>query len=341
MSKPLVLHLDPVRYGQTSWDEFSEVAEVVHIGEYTRSQFIEDLNGKYSNVVAIARGYLTGTKVGRFDEELISQFPPSLKYIAHQGAGYDQNDVEPLTKRGIQLSNCPDTVTNSTADINLFLMLGAMRNFEAGRRNLLAGKWPSGGFGAGVKEGINPRRKILGIIAMGKIGRAFRDRAEVCGFEKIIYYNRKRLPPTEEKNSEYVSSIEELAKLSDVISINCPLNESTHHLVDDDLISKMKDGVILVNTARGAIIDEKCLVKHLRSGKVGAAGLDVYEREPYPTEELLQMPNVMALPHMGTHAIQTVFDMENHVIQNIRSGITTGNVITVVPEQEHIDFHSQ
>ncbi|EGV65132.1 NAD-binding D-mandelate dehydrogenase [Yamadazyma tenuis] len=336
MSKPLILHTDPVRYGQAPWTEMEKIAEVVHIGQYSREQFIADLHGKYSNVVAIARGYLTGSKVGRFDEDLVSHFPPTLKYIAHQGAGYDQIDIEPLTKRGIQVSHCPDIVNASTADSNLFLLLGSMRNFEAGRRQLVAGNWPAGGFGAGVKEGINPTRKVLGIIAMGRIGRAFRDRCVPLGFEKIIYYNRSRLPAELEKDSVFVSSIEELVAQADVISINCPLNKATHHLISDELISKMKDGVIIVNTARGAIIDEQSLIKHLKSGKVGAAGLDVFENEPRPPKELLELPNVMALPHMGTHAVQTVFDMENWVIENVKSGLTTGKVISLVPEQQGV-----
>lgn len=340
MPKSLFLHIDPIRYGQQPWVAFEEIAEVVHIGEYSREQFIEDLHGKFANVVAIARGYLTGQKVGRFDEELISHFPPSLKFIAHQGAGYDQVDVEPLTRRGIQLSNCPDIVSKSTADTNIFLMLGAMRNFEAGRQNLMAGKWLAGGFGAGVKEGWNPLRKVLGIVGMGGIGRAVRDRAEPFEFEKIVYYNRSKLSPEFEKDSEYTSSLEELVSISDVISINCPLNSSSRHLINDSIISKMKDGVIIVNTSRGAIIDEVDLIKHLKSGKNGAAGLDVFETEPIPPKELLDMPNVLALPHLGTHAVQTVFDMESWVTRNIRSGLLTGLVLSIVPEQKGVKFES-
>lgn len=339
MTKPLIIHTDPIRYGEESWKEFEKIAEVVHIGEdYTREQFIEDLHGKFSKIKGIARGYLTGGKVGRFDEELISHFPPTLKFIAHQGAGYDQCDVEPLTRRGIQLSNCPNIVNASTADTNIFLMLGAMRNFGAGHDSLMKGDWPSMGFGAGVKEGLNPYGKILGIVGMGGIGQAVRDRSKALGFAKIIYYNRSRLSPELEQDSVYIDSIEKLATLADVISLNIPLNSSTRHLIDDKLISKMKDGVIIINTARGAIVDEKSLIKHLKSGKISAVGLDVFENEPFPPKELLNMPNVLSTPHMGTHAVQTVFKMEDWVIKNLKAGIVEGKVLSIVPEQKEVFY---
>ncbi|CAM9017335.1 unnamed protein product [Wickerhamomyces anomalus] len=209
-------------------------------------------------------------------------------------------------------------------------MLGAMRNFGAGHDALLGGNWPILGFGAGVKEGWNPSGKVLGIIGMGGIGQAVRDRAKPFGFQKIVYYNRSRLPPNLEQDSIYVESIQELVTIADVISLNIPLNSTTHHLVSDDLITKMKDGVVIVNTSRGAVIDESSLIKHLKSGKIGAAGLDVFENEPHPPSELLNLSNVVSLPHMGTHAVQTVYDMENWVIENLRSGLTTGKMLSVV-----------
>lgn len=337
MKQPLVIHTDPVRYGADAWKQFEKDTgcKVVHWDEtYTRDRFIEDLKGEYSEVVAIARGYLCNRRVGLFDKELIEHFPPTLKYIAHQGAGYDQNDVASLTAKGIQLAHCPNIVNDSTADTNIFLMLAAMRNYFQGAQALKEGHWPQRGFGAGVKEGINPKRKVLGIVGMGGIGRNVRDKALPLGFDRIVYYNRSRLSPELEKNSVYCSTLKELCEVADVISVNVPLNKSTHHLINDELISSMKDGVIIVNTARGAIIDEQALIKHLKTGKVSSAGLDVFENEPNVSTELLSLPNVCATPHMGTHAVQTVFDMENCVIENIKSGLQTGKVINLVPEQQ-------
>lgn len=336
MIRPVVLHTDPIRFGAKDWEIFEKKVdvEVVHISEpYTREQFIEDLHGKYSNCIAIARGYLTIRLVGRFDEELVLHFPPSLKFIAHQGAGYDQNDVAPMTAKGIQLAHCPGLVNNSTADANIYHMLAAMRNFAAGSAALKKGHWPTRGYSAGVNAGINPAKRVLGIVGMGGIGLAVRDRARVFGFEKIVYYNRSRVSPEKELDSEYCESLEKLVEVADVISLNIPLNASTRHIISDELFGKMKDGVIIVNTARGEVIDEKALIKHLRSGKVGAAGLDVYENEPNINMELLEFENVNATPHMGTNAEQTVHEMEAQVIRNIRAGIERGRVENLVPEQ--------
>ncbi|SGZ53538.1 CIC11C00000002866 [Sungouiella intermedia] len=319
MIRPVVLHTDPIRFAAKDWEIFeNEVdVEVVHLDKsYSREQFIEDLHGKYSNCVAIARGYLAIRSVGRFDEELVLHFPPSLKYIAHQGAGYDQNDVAPMTAKGIQLAHCPGVVNNSTADTNIFLMLLAMRNFGAGSAALKKGYWPTKGNSAGVQAGINPANKVLGIVGMGGIGLAVRDRARVFGFEKIVYYNRSRVSADKEQDSEYCESLEKLVEVAD---------RST--------LSKMKDGVVIVNTARGEVIDETALIKHLKSGKVGAAGLDVFENEPRINMELLEFENVVATPHMGTNTEQTVHAMEAQVIRNIRAGIETGHVENLVPEQ--------
>lgn len=336
MIRPVVLHTDPIRFAAQDWEIFeNEVdVEVVHLDKsYSREQFIEDLHGKYSNCVAIARGYLAIRSVGRFDEELVLHFPPSLKYIAHQGAGYDQNDVAPMTAKGIQLAHCPGVVNNSTADTNIFLMLLAMRNFGAGSAALKKGYWPTKGNSAGVQAGINPANKVLGIVGMGGIGLAVRDRATVFGFEKIVYYNRSRVSADKEQDSEYCESLEKLVEVADVISLNIPLNSTTRHIISDQLFQKMKDGVVIVNTARGEVIDETALIKHLKSGKVGAAGLDVFENEPRINMELLEFENVVATPHMGTNTEQTVHAMEAQVIRNIRAGIETGHVENLVPEQ--------
>lgn len=333
--KPKVLKFPPIRYAEESWSKLSEIAEVVPVTVNSREEFIEKLHGEYSNIVGIGRGYLAGKQVGLFDKELISHFPNSLKYIAHQGAGYDQIDTKALSERGIQLANAPSVVDNATADTALFLILGAMRNFNYGRRNLAQGRWPTGGFAAGAPPGITPKNKTLGIIGMGGIGRATYERVKPLGFEKIKYYNRSRLPKELEQDAIYVT-LEELLKTSDVISIHCPLNENTRHLLGDRQIKLMKDGVIIINTARGAVIDEKALLENLKSGKIASAGLDVFEQEPSVPEELLSLPNVLSLPHMGTQAVQTIKEMEEYVVENIYLGITTGRVRNIVYELRNL-----
>lgn len=331
-ARPKVLQFPPIRYADAEWLKLSEVAEVIPVTVASRSEFIDKLHGEFSDIVGIGRGYLTVKQVGLFDKELISHFPSTLKYVAHQGAGYDQIDAKALAERGIQLANAPSIVDAATADTALYLILGAMRNFEYGRKNLEEGKWPAGGFAAGAPPGYTPKNKVLGIIGMGGIGRAVFERVRPFGFEKIVYYNRSRLSESLERGAIYVS-LERLLEVADVISLHCPLNGTTRHLLNDERIQRMKNGVVIVNTARGAVIDELALVKHLKSGKIASAGLDVFEYEPCVSRELLDLPSVLTLPHMGTQAVQTIKEMEECVVKNIYSGITTGKVKTLVREQ--------
>ncbi|CAI6459924.1 AEL_HP2_G0025710.mRNA.1.CDS.1 [Saccharomyces cerevisiae] len=128
-------------------------------------------------------------------------------------------------------------------------------------------------------------------------------------------------------------SLEELLKISDVISLHCPLNNSTHHLINEDWMGVMKNGVIIINTSRGAVIDENALLQGIDCKKISSAGLDIFEYEPVVSQELLRKPNIIALPHMGTQAIQTIEEMEDCVVRNLYCGITTGKVETLIPEQ--------
>lgn len=330
-SKPKVLLMGTIKYAQAEWEALGEIAELVTYESTSRKEFLADLKGKYSDIVAINRTVKSAKSVGLFDEEIANALPDSLKYIAHNGAGYDQIDVKYFTPRGIKISHTPGTVDAATADTNLFLILGALRNFAWGQDTLKAGNWLKD-----VEIGHDPEGKVLGIIGMGGIGRAVRDRVAPLGFKKVIYYNRHRLDPQLEKDSVYVGSIEELLSQSDVVSLNCPLNSETRHLINNDRLSKAKDGVVIVNTARGPVVDENALVEALESGKVGAVGLDVFEKEPIVHPGLLKHPRTFLLPHMGTYTVESRKKMEVLVIDNIRSGLETGKLLTQVPEQRGV-----
>ncbi|VVT55367.1 uncharacterized protein SAPINGB_P004561 [Magnusiomyces paraingens] len=327
--KPKILLLGEIIHAQKEWQGLSDIAELVTAESKNREEFIHDLSTKYSDVTAIYRTLFSVGITGRFDEDLVRHFPKSLKFVGHFGAGYDQIDVHALSAQGIQISNTPNAVVPGTADTNIFLVIGALRNFSYGQYQLRQNKWLSS-----VELGHDPQGKVLGILGMGGIGQAVRDRAVPLGFDKIIYYNRRRLPADLEKDSEYKPTIDELLAEADVISINVPLNKETKHLINKETISKMKDGVVIVNTARGPVINEQDLVDGLESGKIGAVGLDVFEHEPVINPGLLNNPRTLLLPHMGTHSYESRFDMENLVIENLRSGLTTGKLITLVPEQQ-------
>lgn len=334
---PKVLRLGEIAFGNKKWQEIKKIAEVIDCTSTNRKQFFEDLKTKYNNVSVITRTFYSAEYTGRFDEELASHLPSSVKAVCHTGAGYDQIDVEPFTKRGIQVSNVTTPVEAPTADTAIFLVLSALRNFQIGHNLAVAGKWPSDKCG-GAKLGHDPEGKTIGILGMGGIGRAIRDRLVPFNFSKIVYYNRTQLKPELEGCAEYVS-FDDLISKSDVICISVPLNTHTRHLINNETISKMKDGVVIVNTARGAVIHEEQLYEHLKSGKIGAFGSDVFEFEPEVSPELLALPNCVSLPHMGTHTYEAVANMEEFVAENVDNFLKTGKVNTIVPEQYNMEIN--
>lgn len=335
MVKPIVLCLGNIMYAQESWKQLESIADVVTIPKNTtRDQFfkmLKDPKNKLSQVQIISRTYGSVAQTGRFDKELAFQLPSSVMAVCHNGAGYDQIDVKYFNERHIQVSNTPDLVNNATADDHVFLLLGALRNFSYGTKNLLEGRWPMNGSGAGTPVGHDPEGKTVGILGLGGIGRAIVKRLKPFGFGKFIYHNRSRLSPELENGCEYVS-FDELLEQSDIISVNIPLNANTVHTLDADAFNKMKTGVVIVNTARGAVIDENALIDALKSEKVRSAGLDVFEFEPQVPQELMDMKQVLVLPHMGTHTVETRKKMEEFVVANAENVIKTGKVISIVPE---------
>lgn len=335
---PVVLRIGQWPYSAEKWSKLQEIATVVDCESKNREEFLRDLKSKYSHVTNIARTFPSVTQTGRFDKEVVDALPDSVVSLSHNGAGYDQIDPEPLTERNIQLSNVTTPVEAPTALTAVYLTLAAMRNFQIGHDNLVQGNWTKPEIGRGVGVGKDPEGLTVGILGMGGIGRAIRDRLVPFGFEKILYYNRSRLEPGLEGVAEYVG-FDELLAQSDVLLISVPLNPKTHHLINKEAIAKMKDGVILVNTARGAIIDEQVLIEELKLGKIGAFGGDVFEHEPSVPKELYEMDNVVSLPHMGTWTHQALRNMENFTVDNIESQIRTGKVMTIVPEQKGIDFN--
>lgn len=342
-TKPKILRVGSISYAHDLWEALKKDATVIDMPlrpDYGRAEFIKDLdtNPDYQDIAIITRDLETKRYVGLFDEELVSHFPKLLKLILIRAAGYDQVDVSSLTKRGIIMSNTPNLVNDATADTHVYLMLAALRNFQMAHYNLIKGNWPKsgGGLGAGTPVGKDIEGKVVGILGNGKIGRTIIKRLKPFGVKEFVYHNRHQLPQDLEGGARYVS-FDELCKVSDVISINVPLNAGTKHIINKDSISKMKDEVVIVNTARGPVIDEEALIEGLKSGKVFAAGLDVFEGEPYNVnQELISLPNVVSLPHMGTHTKETIAAMEEFIVGNIKEFLKNGKPKTIVPEQQNV-----
>jgi glyoxylate reductase len=226
---------------------------------------------------------------------------PHLKGVCNYAAGYNNIDTAYAKQRGIKVCNTPDVLTESTADLTWALMLAAGRRVVEGDRLMRKKGFP--GWEPMTLLGMDIYGKTLGIIGLGRIGLAVATRA--CGFGmKVLYYKASGPAANLPFKAEFTPK-DKLLKESDFISIHTPLNSGTAHLIGERELRMMKKTAVLVNTSRGAVIDEKALVKALKEGQIFAAGLDVYENEPALAEGLAKLPNVVLLPHIGSASIET------------------------------------
>lgn len=248
------------------------------------------------------------------DKEIIDA-GKNLKIISNFGVGFNNIDIAYAQKKGIVVTNTPDPVIEPTAELAFTLMSDLSRRVSECNRKLQYKepiKW-------GVMEnlGTGLYNKTLGILGMGRIGQAVARRAIAAGMH-IIYHNRHRLSESiEEKYKATYVSFDELLKHSDYISIHTPLDESTYHLMDEKALNQTKEGVFIINTARGAVIDEKALVYQLEKGHIGGVGSDVFEKEPEIEEGLLKRDNVVIVPHIGTATIEARNAMSRYAVKNI------------------------
>ena len=251
----------------------------------------------------------------KVDKEVIEGAMGNLKIIANYGVGYNNIDVEYATECGIVVTNTPDPVIEPTAEHAFALMLAAARRIpECDRKMRIPNglKW-------GVLENLGQTLygKTLGIIGMGRIGQALARRALASGM-KIVYNNRNRISPELEElyQAEYLE-LDELLRTSDVVSLHTPLTRETFHLVGRISLQKMKETAILINTARGPVVDEVALIDALQHHWISSAALDVYEYEPIISRELFELDNVVLAPHNGTATIEARIEMSRFVSQNI------------------------
>lgn len=245
-----------------------------------------------------------------------------LEIISNYGVGYNNIDVAAATKQGIAVCNTPEAVCEPTAELCLSLMLSACRRVAECDHRLRS----EADFKWGVMRNLGQtlRGKTLGIIGMGKIGKSVALKAQAFGM-RVIYNNRKQLSFLEETNLklEY-REFEQVLCEADFVSLNCPLNESTHHLIDENELASMKASAFLINTARGPVVNEQALVEALEKGTIAGAGLDVFENEPEIHPHLLKLNNVVLVPHIGTACIETRIEMAEETAQNILDHLEKG-----------------
>ncbi len=259
----------------------------------------------------------------KIDREVIDA-APRLKVIANYAVGFNNIDVQYATQRGIFVTNTPDVLTPATADLTWALLMAVSKRVVEADRFVREGRFT--GWQPELFLGADVTGKTLGIIGAGRIGQAVGQRA--TGFQmKILYHARTPRPDFEARTGAQKVTLDALLAQSDFVTLHCPLTDETYHLLDEARLQSMKRGAILINTARGPIVDEQALIKLLREGHLAGAGLDVYEQEPFVPEELRSLPNVVLLPHIGSATTETRSEMSRMVARNVIAVLEQGKAV--------------
>ena len=246
--------------------------------------------------------------------EAIGRLPTSVKVLATVTVGYDHIDVPAAKSRGLIVTNTPDVLTDCTADMAMLLMLAACRR-AAEAEQLMRQGWRKS-FGMGEFLGLQVTGKRLGIFGMGRIGQAMAQRAR--GFNmQILYSNRSRLKPELEAGARYFADLKEMLPHCDILAIHAPATPETDKVINAEMLALLPKGAVLVNTARGSLVDEEALLAALKSGHLFAAGLDVFRSEPDFDQRFADLPNVFLTPHIGSATVETRNAMGFRALDNI------------------------
>lgn len=265
-------------------------------GAYNSEEALKEAVGKYDALLSMLSNPVT--------EKVLKAGSDRLKIVANHAVGYNNIDIEAAEALGISVANTPDVLTESTADCTLALMLAVARKICEAQSYLREGHfdgWEPLGF-----LGMELNGRTLGILGMGRIGQAVARRAKAFGMN-ILYHNRTPLDRKSEKelSANYAENVGELARNSDILSLNCPLTEETYHSINASILQVMPDHSILINTARGPVVDEQALAEALHQGVIAGAGLDVFEEEPKVHPKLLSAPRCVLTPHIASATDET------------------------------------
>lgn len=274
-------------------------------GEHTADEIIA-MSAKVDAILPCHSEVFRGRTVDELDAR--------VKIIANHSVGTDHCDIPALNARGIAVTNTPDVLSDATAEIAFLLMLGAARRAVEGDRLVRDGKWDFWSPAFMVGKQVSGAR--LGIIGMGRVGQAMARNARGFGME-VHYYNRSKLSSDKEQGATYHETVESLLSISDFLSLHCPATPETTGLMNDERFALMPDGSVLVNTARGALVDEAALIAALKSGKISAAGLDCFVTEPGGNPALSAHDNVFMLPHIGSATVKTRDAMGFRALDNL------------------------
>ncbi len=293
--------------------------------EFGREMSYDEIMG----LVSDARALIVTPGID-IDEALLAA-GSRLEIVATAAVGYDNIDITAARRRGVWVSNTPDVVTEATADLALLLLLATLRRAGEGFELVKHGDWRAPDPDA--LWGADPRGLTLGIVGLGRIGQALARRVRALGM-RVIYHNQRRLDPSVESELGATwLSLDELLGQSDVVSIHVPLSPATRGLIGRSELAAMRPGAILINTARGAVIDEPALVDALGSGQIGGVGLDVFSNEPSVPEALREHPRAFLLPHVGTATSGTRRAMFRLAIDNVTEVLAGRPPLTPVGER--------
>lgn len=276
----------------------------------------DDAPGTAAQIVAASADFdaIIPCHSEHFSAEVVGQFSDRLKIVANHSVGVDHCDLPALKARGIVVTNTPDVLSDATAELAMLLLLGAARHAVAGDRIVRTGGWDSWSPAFMVGKQVTGAR--LGIVGMGRVGRAFAAKAR--GFDMDVhYYNRNELPADQAQGATFHATIEGLLKVSDFLSLHCPATPETTNLMNAERFGMLPKGAVVVNTARGALVDEEALMAALDIGHVAAAGLDCFKVEPGGNPAFSKYDNVFMLPHIGSATRQTRDAMGFRALDNL------------------------
>lgn len=284
---------------------------------------IADKDGFIASHGSRIRALVGGSGHGKIDAAFMQRFP-NLGIVGNFGVGYDGVDAKWAGEHGIIVTNTPDVLTDEVADLALGLLIATVRRLPQADRYLRDGKWPGGNFPLTASL----REKKMGILGLGRIGAAIAKRAEAFGLE-LSYHSRS---PKSEVPYTYYPSLVDMARDVDILMIIAPGGESTRGIVNRAVMEALGPAGTLINVARGTLVDEPVMVELLKSGKLGAAGLDVFEKEPQVPTDLFTLENVVLLPHVGSASHYTRNRMGQLVVDNVVSFAEGRGPLTPVPE---------
>ncbi|MEW6681787.1 MAG: D-glycerate dehydrogenase [Nitrospirota bacterium] len=273
-----------------------------HDRELTREELRRMIAGHHGLVAMLT---------DRIDAEVLDA-APTLRVVANYAAGYNNIDLAAARARGIVVTNTPGVLTDATADLTWALILGITRRVGEGERLVRAGRWT--GWAPTQLLGMDLRGAMLGVVGMGRIGRAVASRANGFGM-RVVFTARRPMPDVDP--DWRAASLPDLLATADVVSLHVPLTDQTRHLLGPDQLAMMKPTAYVVNTSRGSVIDEVALADALEAGRIAGAALDVYEREPQVHPRLLSSERVLLLPHLGSATTETRERMGSMVVENL------------------------